>query len=179
MVVGNWVDWIIVAVIGYYTLKGWQSGVLYLATNLVVFLISLWAAIRSQMVVGGFLNEKFGIGEPWSGVVGYVVVALIIEMVLSVIADALLKHLPHQLVQSKINRFLGLFLGFLNGAVLVTFFVVLLSALPLRGTIRQDISASVLSIKLLALTGRYAGSLRSAIDEARPEVPQFPGFNGH
>ncbi len=57
----NWIDWVILAVIVYFIIDGWERGFVAQIGNLLSFLASLWLAVRFHGVVGSFFIEKFGI----------------------------------------------------------------------------------------------------------------------
>ena len=168
-----WIDAIIVIVILYHLYEGWIRGSLTLIANLFSFIGSLWLAIRYQRVVGTFLGEKFGITPAWTSVVGYAGVALIAQLVIEEVLLFGINRLPGKLHASKINQILGAFLSAVNGCILVTFFLLLILALPLRGTIKQDINASSIGSALVRIAQRYAGDITASISQVAKKAVTF------
>lgn len=169
----NWIDWIIVGVCVYYLIKGWEIGLIYLATNLVSFLGALWLSIKYHAPVGAFFAEKFGVARIWTTVLGYIVVAFVAEAVMSELLGIVARKIPKKLIASRANQWLGSLLSLANGIILITFFLLVVSVLPLRGTLKQDIGASQLARPLIAFADRYGGQVRSTLDDATRQAIKF------
>ena len=170
---GNWIDWIIVAVIVYFVLDGWQQGFLQLLTNFLSFLGSLWFAVRFHGVVGGFFIQKFGISVSWTNVLGYLAVAMVSQIILEEVFIRLVARLPKRLGESKANRYLGSALSFVNASVILAFVLLLVLSLPLRGTVKSDIRNSVLGKELVLLAERYGGTVTSSLEGITREAVKF------
>lgn len=169
----NWVDWTIVAVVGYYLLSGWETGLAYLARNLFSFLGSLWFSIKFHAPVGNFLTEKFGIPGMWTTVLGYIVVAVTTEAILSEVGSWFVSKLPKKYLESRVNQWLGATVSVFNGGIIVTFILLVILALPLRGTIKKDIGQSQIGRVLVKYAERYGGQVRSLLDTATREAQKF------
>ena len=169
----NWIDWIILGVCVYYLIKGWEIGLIYLATNLVSFLAALWLSIKYHAPVGAFFADKFGVAKIWTTVLGYIVVAFVAEAVISELLGIVARKIPKKLITSRANQWLGSGLSFANGLILITFFLLVVTVLPLRGTLKQDIAASGLARPLVGLADRYGGNVRSTLDDATRQAIKF------
>ena len=169
----NWIDGIIVAVIGFYVIEGWEQGIFRLGTSLISFLASLWLAVRWHQAAGTFLVEKFGVPPVWSAVLGYTVVAVVGEIVISELVTWMLTRLPDKIRTAAVNRWLGAVLSTAKGLVIVTLGLLLFLVLPLRGTIRQDIKASYLGNLLVNQVEKYAGGIKSSFDQAAQQLVKF------
>jgi len=169
----NWIDIGIIAVIVFYVIAGWEEGIIRQGIGLVSFLASLWAAIRYHVSAGKFLTEKFGVAVVWSQVLGYAAVAIIAEIVISELLVILVNYAPKKLFASQVNRSLGALLSAAKGLVIVTLGLILISVLPLRGTIRQDISQSQVSKVLLTLADHYAGGVRTSLNNTAKDMVRF------
>ena len=177
----NWVDWTIIAIIAYYSLQGWIAGFADLGLSLVTFLISLFLSIRFHAPVGDFLSQKFGIPTMWTSVLGYIIVAFIAQAFLSEVVQVILVRLPKTVISSKLNKWLGFCVSFLNGIIIVAFFLLVILALPLRGTIKSDVQQSVIGNFLVTAVQKYGSPINTTINEAGQEVVKFvtvePGSN--
>lgn len=169
----NWVDAIILVVLGYYLLSGWETGLVQLVANLVSFLGSLWLAIQFHAPVGSFLTEKFGLSSLWSNVLGYLIVGLIADFVINGLLGLGIPKLPKKWEKSKANKVLGTALSFVNGVVIIAFFLLVILSLPLRGTIKQDIRQSVIGKRIVVLVETYGGQVKSALDVQVAEAIKF------
>lgn len=169
----NWVDATIVLVILYYVTTGWEEGLVRLGKSLAAFLGALWLAVKYHAGVGGFLADKFGIPALWTRVMGYFLVAIVAEAVLSDVMGWASGKIPQQFEETKTNRTLGAMLSVFKALVIAAFFLLVTLSLPLGGTVKQDIRTSVLGRRLVVLAERYGGSLTTSIDEAAEEAIRF------
>ncbi len=169
----NWVDYIILIIVIYYIIQGWEFGLVNLLSNLVSFLISLWLAIRFHDVVSAFLSDKFGIASMWTNMLGYLLVAIAAETVISELFSLLLDQLPPIPISSRINRVLGALVSFMNSLVLVAFFLLVVLALPIRGSIKGDIKQSGVGSRLVLLADHYGGDIKSSLEQATQGAMKF------
>ncbi|HLD25164.1 MAG TPA: CvpA family protein [Patescibacteria group bacterium] len=177
----NWIDWIIILFIMYEIYDGWERGFTSLLANLFSFLGSLWFAVRFHGVVGNFFVEKFGIASAWTDVLGYITVALLSQIVIDELLDVAVARLPEKFQKSKMNQWLGGLLSSVNASIIVSFILLLILALPLRGTVKKDIRNSFIGSRLVMLSERYGGQVKSSLEDLAKEAVKFltvkPGSN--
>ncbi len=169
----NWIDYVIVAVAFYSIILGWAAGLPHLLVSLVSFLGSLWFAIKYHVLMGNFLTDKFGLSLLWTTILGYLIVALVAEALISAILGSVVSRLPKKTSTSTVSRLAGSAVSALNGLVLIAFILLLILALPLRGNVKKDIKISVIASQLVRLAERYGGSVKSSLDEVSQEVQRF------
>lgn len=169
----NWIDWIIIAAVVYYAYRGWEAGFFPLATSLISFVAALWLAVRFQLPVSSFLTEKFGVAGAWSTVLAYIVIAFGAQLFMEEVLHTLMERIPKKIFHSKVSNWVGAVVSALNGIVLVTFFLLIVLALPLRGTVKKDIKASVLGSNITSAVEMYGGPIKSAVEEVRQEAVKF------
>lgn len=169
----NWVDLVIAVILLYYLLEGWLSGLAYLLASLISFLGSLWLAIKFHAPVGNFFIEKFGIPVAWSNVLGYLTIALLGQMVISEIFNYFVPKIPKKFLNSKANLWLGAIISGINGLILITFFLLVILALPIRGTVKKDIQNSVISKNLIILAEKYGGQVKSELTQLTDKAVKF------
>lgn len=169
----NWIDWIIFFVILYHIIDGWDRGFVSLVCNTFAFLVSLWIAIRFHAQVGGFFVRTFGVPLIWTDVLGYLVLAFPVEILINSILDWPLKKIPKKIVGSFINRCFGSLFAIANGFLILAFFLLVVLALPIRGTVKRDIKNSTVGSKLVLLSERYGGNVKSSLDSITQEALKF------
>ena len=169
----NWIDWVILAVVLYYGFQGWIAGFADLGLSFVTFLAALWLSVKFHQPVGDFLTDKFGVAPMWSTVLGYIIVAFIAETILSEVAVALMQRLPKKLISSTLNKWLGIAISVCNALIIISFLLLVILALPLRGTIRQDIRNSQVGNFLTVLAEKYGGPIKSTIEQVKEEAIKF------
>lgn len=169
----NWIDWVIFFVAFYQAIDGWNRGLASLLSNTIAFLISLWVAIRFHAGVGGFLVDKFGLPQVWRNVLGYLVLAFPSEIVINSILEWPLLKLPQKIVGSVINRWFGSVFAVANALLFFAFLLLVIIALPVRGTVKRDIKNSRIGSALVVLSERYGGNVKSSLDSITQEALKF------
>lgn len=169
----NWVDWTIIAILMYYALQGWNAGFADLGLSFIAFLVSLYLSIKFHAPVGDFLSRTFGISSIWTGVLGYILVAFAAQAILSALVQLLAGKLPSKLVFSKANKLLGVVVSIADGVVIIAFLLLVMLALPVRGSIKTDIQKSTIGNYLVIIAEKYGGPIATTIDQAREEVMKF------
>lgn len=169
----NWIDWSIIAVLLYYGYTGWQAGFADLGLSFVTFIISFWLAITFHAPVGDFFSQKFGIAPAWTTVLGYLIVGFIAEIILAEIVAIFMGRVPKKLVQSKYNKGLGVAVSAFNAFVVISFLLLVILALPLRGTIKADIQASKISNFLVIVAEKYGAPVKNSIEQAKETAIKF------
>lgn len=169
----NWIDWVIIALCLYQGYRGWETGFFSLATSLISFIFALWIAVTYQAPVSLFLTEKFGVSSSWSVVLAYITIAFGIQIITEHMLGLALLKMPKRIVHSKVSNWVGAAVSALNGVVLVTFFLLIILALPLRGTVKKDIRESKIGSVLTKFVQIHGGPLQSAVEEAGLQAVKF------
>ncbi len=169
----NWIDWIIFFVVLYHIIDGWDKGLVSILGSTIAFLISLWVAIRFNTEIGGFVGGIFGLPVVWRDAIGYILLALPTEMILNLFIEGQVKKAPPEVTNTPVNRIFGSIFAVGNALIFFAFLLLVILALPIRGTIRRDIKDSVIGHELVVLADRYGGSVRSSLDSIVEEARKF------
>ena len=173
----NWIDWLIIVLFLYEVYRGWKSGFIALGITFISFALSLWIAILLRAPVSQFFSEKFGIVQMWSTAIAYVGVAFASQMVFSYILSHLLLYLPEKIEKSKINNLLGTFVSGVNCLTTVGFVLVVLLAIPMKGTVREDVRASVIGGAIVRFVETYGGPIKNAVADLEKNATRFLTVN--
>lgn len=139
---GNWIDLIIIVVVLYFAIESWGRGLWLIITDFVSFFGSLILSLKTYKAASGLLRNNFSLNGSLSDALGYLIMALLFEVVLSYGVMFLLSKLPKKIWDNKWNKFLGLALGTAEGLVFLAFVLTLVIALPVAPNIKNDISNS-------------------------------------
>ena len=169
----NWIDWIIVIIVLYQVYEGWDKGILSLLSNTFAFLASLWIAIRFHVQAGGFLIQKFGLPQLWTNVLGYLVLAFPAEMIINSILEWPVRKIPQKIVGSLVNKWLGSLFAVVNALLFVEYLLLIVLAIPSRGTVKRDIKNSRIGSQLVQAAERYGGKVKSSLDSITQEAQKF------
>lgn len=169
----NWIDWTIFFVVLYHVIDGWGKGVLAIVGNTFAFLVSFWVAVRFHAGVGGLVVGMFRLPVAWGNVLGYILLAMPTEMLFISLIERQLSKAPSEVTRSWFSRIFGSFFAVVNALIFIAFFLLVVLALPIRGTIRRDIKDSLVGHKLVVLANQYGGSVRSSFDSIAEEALKF------
>lgn len=157
----------------YYILDGWERGAVYLLAKLLAYGGALAAALKYHSQAGSFLTEKLGISTIWSGVGGFVVVAAVTDIILSELARILTRKVPQKIWESPVNKFVGGSASVIIGLTWVALVLLVILALPMKGTIKQDIRRSFLGSKIVLLAERYGEGIISEVEQVTSQAVKF------
>lgn len=169
----NWIDYIIIVILIYSAFQGWEAGLVQLFSGFISFIIAIWLAIKYNGVVAGFLAQKFGVPTVWATIAGYIIVGFVVEALLSEALKIVVQKLPNSIEHSWINNWLGALLSAVNGFLIIAFFLLIISILPLRGTIKNDIKNSTFGGSIISFSQKYDGSLSSTLSVAKQAATKF------
>ncbi len=169
----NWIDWVIVLVVIYHVHDGWERGMVSLVNELFGFFGSLWMAVKFYPAVGVFIAEKFGIASGWSKLLGFVGVAVVSEMVMSALLDEFYKRLPKSWINSRVSRWLLVFLSAINGLIVASFLLLVILGLPIKGTVKADIRSSKIGGALVKRVQSVEKNTKSIFEEVVGETVKF------
>ena len=177
----NWVDFIIILLVCYELYQGWKAGFVRLGISFIAFALSLWISIFYNVPVSHFFSEKFGIASTWSSVLSYVSISLVGQTIVTHILAFVLAKMPAKIEKSPINSVLGSIISGLNTLTTIAFVLLIILALPLKGTVQKDIRASAIGGKILSFVETYGGPIKSTADEIKNTASKFltvsPGSN--
>lgn len=169
----NWVDWIIILLTLYELYQGWKAGFVHIGISFIAFALSLWGAIVFNAPVAHFLSEKFGIASTWSSILSYVSIALVGQTILTQALGMMISKLPASIEKSVINEVLGAIVSAINALTTVAFVMLILLALPMKGTVQTDIKSSVIGKNMLAFIDSYGGPIKTTAEELKQTAAKF------
>ncbi|MBI2405449.1 CvpA family protein [Candidatus Microgenomates bacterium] len=157
---GNWIDLIILIILAFYVLEGYERGVWILLADLASFIGALAAALRFYPTGSKFFIDNFSLPHSFANALGFLVIAVLSEVIFStLIVRWVLPKLPRALWETRLQKFLGIIPSFINGLILIAFFLTLFIALPLRPPIKTAINNSKIGGYLVSQTVRLERQL--------------------
>lgn len=163
---GNWVDLIIVLVLVYYASEAWRYGFIYILADFASFLLSLLISLRVYKFASVLIAKNFNLPTSFSNALGFVVAAIIIELILGQIFAYLVSLLPKNIIKSKFNKLLGLIPALGEGLILIAFLLTAVITLPIRSDIKKAVSESKIGSLILKETGGVEKSINQVFGGA-------------
>jgi membrane protein required for colicin V production len=122
----NWVDWVIIIVMALATIGGIKQGLLRSVCSLggLIFglLIAAWSYGRVARVIMPFVRI-----EEVADAFGFLLIAIVI-MVIAGLVGHIISKTAHEIGLGCLDRLAGLVFGFVQGAVMVTIFILVVLA---------------------------------------------------
>ena len=145
----NWVDWIILSILGLSVLIGLFRGLISELLGLVIWATAFWASWAFGPAVAAWLGQYLSMPTARM-VIGYGGVLMGV-LIIGAIIRAIISRILWRTGLSGMDRMLGMVFGFARGALIVAFMVFLfsLTALPQESWWRQ----STLAPKFQGLAG--------------------------
>lgn len=158
---GNWVDLIIVIILIYYGFEAFRYGLWGLLIDFASFLGSLLISLSTYKFVAGLIKSNFNLPLSFDNALGFIITAIIFEIILSNIFIILVKRIPKKIRTNKYNKLLGLIPAMGEALILISFLLTSIVALPVRPDIKKAVSESKIGSLILTQTA----GLEKAINE--------------
>ncbi|HSX49243.1 MAG TPA: CvpA family protein [Candidatus Saccharimonadales bacterium] len=149
---GNWVDLIILVILGFFIYQGFVSGFWAILIDFLSFLGSLLVSLRLYKIAANILQSNFSLNTFVANALGYLVVAVLSEILISYLLTILIRRLPKKILKNEVTRWLGVITSLGQGLLLIAFFLILVIALPVSPNIKTDISKSRIGGYILSKT---------------------------
>ncbi len=149
---GNWVDLIIILVLIFFIHQGFVNGFWSIFIDFVAFFGALLISLKTYNFGSKFLESNFSLNRPLANALGYLIVAVISEIIISFGLTFLIKKLPQKILKNHITKYLGIALSLGQGILFIAFTLVLAISLPVNPAIKTDISNSKIGGFILGKT---------------------------
>lgn len=170
---GNWVDLVILVFLVLYVWGGLERGFLVLMGEMASFVASFVVALRFYPQASRLLMANFSISIEFAKAVGFILVAVGVEMALGILLGFLFQRLPREWFLMKWNKILGVAPALVDGVILVGFVATAVVGLPVNGVIKQDVLKSRIGGWLISNTRVFEKSLDDVFGGA---IQQTLGF---
>ena len=163
----NPIDILLVIVILLSVLNGYRRGFVHGVLDLAGWVLSVVAGLRYSQPLAQWLGPRFDLwSEVWDQPVAFVLVALIVGVCVQIIGYLLLRRLPEDIHEWRVNQVFGVIPGFVNGLIVAAILSALLLAIPLSEGLSERTRDSALVNRLAVYAERLEGQLRPVFGEA-------------
>ncbi|HOP79105.1 MAG TPA: CvpA family protein [Armatimonadota bacterium] len=157
----NWVDVVIILLLGVYALRGWQRGFLYIAFGLVGLLVSVGVAAFVYTPLTPLL-ERSGLSHNFAKALAFLAPWVVVQSVFTVIGLKWYKRIPRGAHKSTANRAAGIIPALIEGLILISLFALLIVSLPSPAMPREPVLNSTLGrpmVEAAAVVSQQASSI--------------------
>lgn len=139
---GNYIDLLIILVLIYFASEAWRHGVWVLLADFASFAGSLLISLRAYKFTANLLRSNFNLSHSLSNALGFLLTAIIAETVLGYLLASAISRLPKKIWKSKWSQILALIPALGEGIIIIAFVLTLVLGLPVRPSIKKDVSES-------------------------------------
>jgi len=163
----NVIDILLVLLMLLSLLNGWRRGFLMGLLDLLGWVVSLLAGLRFYQPVSRWLGARVDLwSQVWDQPIAFVLVAFIAGVAVHLLGHALLRSLPKDVHERRINRLLGIIPGLVSGLITAAIVSALLLAIPLNEGLRERARDSALVNRLASYTERLETALSPVFNDA-------------
>lgn len=148
----NYIDLIILLIFAFYISEAWRHGFWVIMAEFVSFAGSLVLSLRLYQFTSGLISKYFSLTPSIANALGFLITAIVIEIILGYIFGHLLSRLPEKINGHKLNKLLGVIPAFGEGVILIAFLITLIMALPVKPQVKSAIEKSSLGSVFLSKT---------------------------
>lgn len=173
-------DLLILGIIIFYAYEGYSLGFILAFSDLLSFLLSFVLALKAYSGLGTLLVAIFALPPGFANAIGFFLVALVSEIVLSLLFRRLLHLLPPvdndnpiKRIFKPLDRFLGIIPGICSAFIILAFLLSVVIALPSSPLLKHVVTDSKIGSHLVANTANVEKSLNNIFGGALSESLTF------
>jgi len=170
-------DYIILMALIFYAYEGYANGFIGALLDLGNFIASFVIGLRFYGFFAGILVDKFSVSPGFSDAIGFFIATFTAEVLIGILIR---KYFTFDFLASrsgptlkKVNKILGILPGLASGAILISFILILVVALPVSAPIKNAISLSKIGNFLLANAQGVEKDLNKVFGGAISETINF------
>ncbi len=162
---GNYIDLLILLVLVYFASEAIRHGFWVILADFLSFLGSLIFSLRAYKALAGVLRVNFSLPHSVANALGFLVTAIISEAILGFVLGHLISFIPKKIRKHKLSKFLAVIPALGEGLILIAFLLTLTLGLPVKPTIKVDITDSRLGSLILERTSRVEKGINEVFGE--------------
>lgn len=163
----NPIDILLVIVILLSVLNGYRRGFINGVLDLAGWVLSLLAGLRYYQPLAQWLGPRVDFwSEVWDQPIAFVLIAMFVTVLVHMIGYALLRRLPEDIHERRVNQLFGVIPGFVNGLIITAILSALLLAIPLNESLSERTRDSAVVNRLAVYAERLEGALRPVFGDA-------------
>jgi uncharacterized protein YkwD len=161
----NWVHIVLVLVILLSVWTGWNRGFLLGSLDLLTWIGSLVLGYLFYSYTAAGLARLFDLNV-WLLPVSFILTTIVARIMIGLVTRYIVRAIPERVNEGRLNKFLGIIPGAINGWIYAVILSALLLALPLKDSITNEARNSRLAVRL-AMQSEWANKkLAPVFDQA-------------
>ncbi len=141
----NYIDILLMIILGLAIFAGWRKGFIMGSINLLVWIGSLVAGFIFYPYLGQLFQAYFpGLGV-WNTPLSFIIMIIFARILLALFFNTFLRRTPEKAHTHGANRVMGIIPGAINGLIYATIVAALLLSMPLRNGLSDNTRDSALA----------------------------------
>ncbi len=176
----NWTDIVILIVMWFYVVEGYDLGFTLAAFDFASFVVSFLLALRFYSLAAHLLLVFFPLPLGLSNAIGFFLIALITEVIMSIaLRRFVYPRLPIPLTTKGVKIYhvtdhvLGMLPGLASGLVVIAFLLTLILSLPVSPFLKDMVANSLLGSHIVSFTTSFEGKLGNIFDGALQDTMSY------
>jgi uncharacterized protein YkwD len=162
----NYIDLLLILIVLLSAFYGWYRGFILGLLDLLRWIGSLLLGLRFYQPLARWLAPHFDWAEAWDRPVAFLLVAFVAGLSIQLLGSALLRRLPKDVHERRLNRIFGIVPGIASGLITASITAALLMAAPLPDGMQARARDSALANRLAASTERLESALAPVFNDA-------------
>ncbi|HJR08239.1 MAG TPA: CvpA family protein [Pyrinomonadaceae bacterium] len=162
----NYIDLLLVALVLLSAYYGWYRGFILGLLDLLRWTGSLLLGLRFYQPLARWLAPHFDWADAWDRPVAFLITATAAGLAIQLLGAALIRRLPKDVHERRVNRLLGIVPGFASGLITAAIVAALLMSAPLPDAMQKRARESALANRLAASTEELEAALSSVFGDA-------------
>lgn len=148
----NYIDLILIAIIGLSAFQGWKKGFIFSLIELINWTGSLALGFLLYPWISMLILKMISIKSFWTTPLIFIFSVIVARILLAVLLNRILKKVPEHSHQHQTNKLLGVLPGTINGLIFSALFSLVISGIPLGNGFSEETQNSVLAYHLTSRT---------------------------
>lgn len=162
----NFIDILLVLIVLLSVWGGWRRGFILGFLDLIRWITSFLAALYFYQPVAGWLGLVTNWSNIWNYPLAFLLILIVVGLIVQMLGNALLRRIPKDVHDRRVNRFFGILPGFANGLITAAIISALLFAVPFSEVISENVRESRIANRLAAHTEEIETALSPIFDKA-------------
>ena len=134
----NWIDLVIIGVFAFFIYEGVKHGFWIMLADFISFLLAIIISLRLYPLVSSILIKIFPITSSVANALGFILLAIILELGLGYVFGHLVIKLPKKVKKIPFDKYLSIFPASFEALLLISFTVIIIVGLPISAELKQD-----------------------------------------
>ena len=162
----NLIDLLLLLVIAASVWGGWRRGFIIGILDLLRWVLSFVAALFLYRPVSLWLSAVTGWTEVWTQPMAFIFVMIVTGILIQILGNRLLKRVPRETHDRRVNKALGIVPGLANGLITAAILSAFLLSIPLADGISEGARESLIADRLAGYTDEIETALVPIFDPA-------------